>query len=97
MKNYPQPDLLRDYRWDGQIGSIRRNSPILWAGLLTLLTTFIFLRWSGFALSTIATIQLVTLIAIGWEGWSKRRAQRMARKAKRDEMMREAKERFGLH
>ena len=96
MRRYPQPDPLRDYRWNGEISSIRRNSPILWAGLLTLLTTFIFLRWSGFALSTIATIQLVTLIAIGWEGWSKRRAQRMARKAKRDELMREAKERFGL-
>ena len=96
MKNYPQPDPLRDYRWDGQIGSIRSNSPILWAGLLTLLTAFIFLRWSGFALSTIATIQLVTLIAIGWEGWSKRRAERLVRKAKRDGLMREAKERFGL-
>lgn len=97
MRNYPNPDVLCDYRWDGQIGSIRRNSPILWAGLLTLLTVFIFLRWSGFALSTIAMIQLVTLIAIGWEGWSKRRAQRLSRKAKRNEMMREAKERFGLH
>ena len=96
MRRYLQPDPLRDYRWNGEISSIRRNSPILWAGLLTLLTTFIFLRWSGFALSTIATIQLVTLIAIGWEGWSKRRAQRMARKAKRDELMRAAKERFGL-
>jgi hypothetical protein len=96
MSRYPQPDLLRNYRWNGAISSIRRNAPLLWAVLLTLLTAFIFLRWSRLATATLMIIVLLPAVALNWEGWSKRRAQRMARKAKRDELMREAKERFGL-
>jgi hypothetical protein len=96
MRRYPQPDLLRDYRWAHGISSIRRNSPVLWTVLLALLTTFVFLRWSGLAITTLMIIILLPAVGIGWEGWSKRRARRLARKAKRNEMMRESRVRFGL-
>lgn len=87
MRRYPQPRAeLHHPRL------MRQRMPIAFAVFIALFTTFVFLRWTGLACAVFTAFHLLVVAVIA-HGLG---APKRARKAKRDELMRAARERFGL-